>query len=135
MPELNNYSPEEKVQMEAWLVSVLQKCKNAQLQISEKRNYTFERVELVVYRNDIDEWKRIFAEDYGGIRKDEGATPTEEDMAITKSYGGVNEMQTLFVKELESFTAIAMFWPWGDDLSMTVHMGFVFQRKLDDLGI
>ena len=126
MGEKEKYSADDKYQMEAFLVGVLKKCKEASLKIIDTRSLTFERVEMVVELKNLQKWKEIFAADFNGIRKDENIAPTSENLQITKAYGGLTEGQVLFQKDLERFTAIAMFWPWGDGQSMTVHMGFVF---------
>ncbi len=129
MTDKKDYSSDQMHQMESFLVGVLQKCKDANLKIVETRSLTFERVEMVVELNNIASWKEIFATDFGGVHKDQNVPPNPADMLITKAYGGINDLQVLFVKELDFCKAIAMFWPWGDSQNMTVHMAFVFSGQ------
>ena len=136
MAELHEYSKEQKIKMESWLVNTLQKCKDQELGIHDKRAFTYERIELVVYAADIEEWVRIFSADYQGIRKPAGEPPTEEHMKLTHAYGGINEFQLLFACPLDDeLMAIAMFWPWNDDEHMTLHMAFAWNDipKLDTI--
>ncbi len=108
------------------MVNTMQKSKKKGLAVHDKRSFTFEKIELVVYQSELQEWQSIFETDYGGIKKMSGQKPSEDDMRLTHSYGGINEFQTLFVNALDQdLIAIAMFWPWNDKEHFTLHMGFV----------
>lgn len=135
MSELHEYTKEQKLKMEAWMVNTMQKCKKKNLGIHDKRSFTFEKIELVVYQAEINEWQSIFEADYNGTKKMPGIKPSDDDMRLTRTYGGINEFQTLFVNALDQdLIAIAMFWPWNDKEHMTLHMGFV-HKNLPDTNI
>lgn len=132
MSELHEYTNEQKLKMEAWMVKTMQKSKKKGLGVHVKRSFTFEKIELVVYQSELAEWQSIFETDYGGVKKMSGVKPSEEDMKLTYTYGGINEFQTLFVNALDQdLIAIAMFWPWNDKEHFTLHMGFV-RKDLPD---
>ena len=125
MAELQQYTKEQKIKMETWLVNTLQKCKDGELGVQDKRAFTYERIELVIYASEIVEWLQIFEQDYDGVRKPAGEKPTDDDLRLTHAYGGVNEIQVLFACPLDDeLTAIAMFWPWNDSEHVTLHMAF-----------
>lgn len=125
MAELQEYTKEQKIRMETWLVNTLQKCKDRELGVQDKRAFTYERIELVIYAAEIAEWLQIFEQDYDGVRKPAGEKPTDDDLRLTHAYGGVNEIQVLFACPLDDeLTAIAMFWPWNDSEHVTLHMAF-----------
>lgn len=125
MAELQDYSKEQKIQMETWLVNTLKKCKDQGLGIHDKRAFTFERIELVIYASEISDWLQIFEHDYKGVSKPAGEKPTDEDLKLTHAYGGINEYQILFACPLDDeLTAIAMLWPWNDSEHVTLHMAF-----------
>ncbi|MFA5087968.1 MAG: hypothetical protein WC552_02905 [Candidatus Omnitrophota bacterium] len=97
--------------------------------IYEKRNITDDYGEIVFYSKDRDEWHKLFAEILGPAIKPEGAYPTPVHLDMTKNYGGIRSDQTLFKKEYEDSTVIAMFWPWQDGVCTTLKMIFL-EKKL-----
>ena len=104
------------------LKEIVEKCSG--LGIYEKRNITNDYVELVFYNKEQDEWNRIFTDILGSAIKPTGLEPTEDDLRLAKDYGGIRINQTLFKKEFDGVTIIAMFWPWQDGMHTTLKMGF-----------
>lgn len=99
--------------------------KFSSLDISEKRSISDEYVELVFYNKEVDEWSRIFSDAFGVPVKPAGVQPTEEDLSLTKEYGGILENQTLFKKEFDNVIAIAMFWPWQNGTLTTLKVALL----------
>jgi hypothetical protein len=102
------------------LKEIMKKC--GTLGIYEERRISDGFCELVFYNKDADEWSKIFADILGHAIKPAGTEPTENDQYLTKHFGGILFDQTLFKKEFDGVTVIAMFWPWQDGLHTTLKM-------------
>ena len=96
--------------------------KFATLSISEMRRNSDEFCELVFYNKDTDEWNKIFTDILGHPVKPAGMEPTEEDQYLTKDFGGTWSNQTVFKREFDDVTVIAMFWPWQNGIHTTLKM-------------
>ncbi len=99
------------------------------LRVDEVRCDSNKYGELIFYGEDIDEWHRIFADVFGPAVKPGGKKPTKDQKRLTKDYGGVWTDQTLFRKECEGVTVIAMFWPWRDKIHVTLKMALLEEEK------
>jgi len=99
--------------------------KYQELNIYEERNRSDDYEELVFYKKEIDEWERIFTDMLGPAKKPAGSKPTKEDKKITEDHGGIQQGQTLFMKELEDATILAMFWPWSDNTYCTLRVMYI----------
>jgi len=95
------------------------------LGLREKRVVSNEYCELVFYSKDTDAWREVLTEFLGPAAKPAGQKPTEKDIELTKSYGGVFGNQTLFKKAIRGKTVIAMFWPWQDKTHVTLKIAFI----------
>ena len=100
------------------LKEIMKKCRT--LSISEMRRNSDEFCELVFYNKDTDEWYEIFADILGHPIKPAGTEPTEDDKNLTRDYGGAWFDQTVFRKEFDDVTVVAMFWPWQDGVHTTL---------------
>lgn len=100
------------------LKGIIEKCST--LNIYEKRSMTDKYCELVFYSKDTDKWNKIFNNIFHQAVKPAEAKSTKDDLRLTKDYGGICDNQTLFKKEFEGTTIIAMFWPWQDGVYTTL---------------
>jgi hypothetical protein len=105
------------------LREIVEKC--SILSVCEKRCITDEYGELVLYNREIDEWNKILADIFGPAIKPAGVKPTKDDLHLTKDYGGIWVDQTLFQKDFDDVTVIAMFWPWKDNIHTTLKMALL----------
>lgn len=101
----------------------------SKLSVIEDRCCNEEYRELVFLKKDLDQWSRIFTDILGPAVKPAGENPTEDDLRLTKTYGGVNECQTLFKREFEYGTVIVMFWPWQDNARITLKMALLKNKS------
>jgi len=92
------------------------------------RRNSDEFCELVFYNKDADEWNKIFADMLGHPIKPPGKDPTEGDQHLTRDYGGTWVDQTVFTKQFDDVTVIAMFWPWQDGVHTTLKMALLKKR-------
>ena len=92
------------------------------LEIVEKRCTSEDFVELVFQRQEVDEWQRILTAFLGPPVKPKGQAPSEKDLALTARTGGIRIEQTLFEKEFENESILAKFWPWKDNIHITLRM-------------
>ncbi|NQU94686.1 MAG: hypothetical protein HQ549_00425 [Candidatus Omnitrophica bacterium] len=105
------------------LKEIIEKSKT--LDIFEKRTVNDEYCEYVVATDEINKWEKMLTGILGPATKPAKVKPTKEDVRITQECGGVFDNQTLFKKEFEDGTIIAMFWPWQDDTHTTVKIAFI----------
>ena len=94
----------------------------SELEIAEKRSISDEFVELVFQRQEVDEWQRILTAFLGPPVKPKGQAPSKQDLILTSKTGGIRIEQTLFEKEFENGSVIAKFWPWKDNIHITLRM-------------
>lgn len=99
---------------------IIEKC--IKLDIYENRGVEDDYCELVFHTKDNAVWENIFTEALGAAVKGPKAKPTKDDLRLTDEYGGINVGQTLFKKDFESFTVLAMLWPWSDGAHTTLKL-------------
>ena len=97
------------------------------LKVVEKRCVTDDYVELVFHNQEVAEWQRILTAFLGHPSKPKGKEPSEKDLLISASTGGIRLDQTLFEKEFENGTVIARFWPWKDNIHTTLRMALLIK--------
>ena len=100
------------------LGEILRKC--GSMDICEQRSATDEYIELVFLSDRIDEWDEMFGNIFGPALKPAGVEPDKEILRLTEVYGGIYDNQTLFKKDFDRGPVIAMFWPWEDNVHITV---------------
>ena len=106
--------------MDTRLVDIVKKCQG--FQVHEERHLSYERIELIIFRKDMEKWVDVFNQELGNAIKAEGQKPKDEHAVITKEFGGINEFQTLYKKNFSDKSVIVMLWPWGDEEHVTLHM-------------
>ncbi|MFH1622465.1 MAG: hypothetical protein ABIA97_05015 [Candidatus Omnitrophota bacterium] len=94
--------------------------KGQKLGIKEKRRFSDEYCELIVFAKELNDWIDIFTEILGPASKPAGEKPTLDHLALTKDYGGIYENQILFKKEINNKIILAMVWPWQDKTHVTL---------------
>jgi hypothetical protein len=105
------------------LKEILDRCN--MLNVHEVRHVTDDYAELVFHNRALDEWNRILSDTLGPPKKPAGVEPSENDLELTKDYGGIRVNQTLFMKEVEDSKVIAMYWPWQNGIHTTLKMAHV----------
>jgi|TARA_B100000315_G_C14475255_1_gene540295 hypothetical protein len=105
------------------LKEILKKCN--ELNVYEERAADNNYFELVFYTKEADQWNKLFDEILGPVAKPSGKKPTPADLELTKEYGGIFDNQTLFKKDFEEGTIIAMFWPWQDAVRTTLKVSLI----------
>lgn len=94
------------------VTDVIDQCKN--LTIVHKRRITPDYAEVVLPSKDILYWADVFSRIFGEPVSPAGIKPSEEDIALTKNFGGIGLHETLYRKDFAGGTLLAMFWPWQD---------------------
>lgn len=105
------------------LKNILEKSSN--LKVCEQRCSDDDYSELVFYKQEIDEWDKLFSDALGPAVKPCGVKPTREDSKLTEPYGGIFSNQVLYKKEFDGGIVIAMFWPWQDNEHVTLKLAFL----------
>ena len=102
------------------LQEVLERC--GELELCEQRCVTDEYVEIVFFNRDKDKWNETFTAIFGPPVSPMGQDPTEDDLKLTKDYGGVWRNQVLYKKIEDNVIMMAMLWPWSDNDHTTIRM-------------
>ena len=95
------------------------------LKIHADRVATDDYYEIVFYSKDTAVWDKAITDALGPAVKPSKIKPTKEDLRITDAYGGIQAGQTLFKKDFEGHSIIAMFWPWQDQAHTTLKMALL----------
>lgn len=109
------------------LMEIVERC--SMLEVAERRHQDETYSELVFHNKEIDEWHRILSEVLGPPVKPAGETPTRDMGRLTQEYGGIRADQTLFMREFDEVTVMAMFWPWSDRRHTTLKMTLLEKQK------
>ena len=107
------------------LDDILVKCKDLNIHEARESKFPSEYKEIVIFSKDLVSWSKVLAEVFGEPAKPAGVEPTRAHFDLTKPYGGIYENQTLFQKELNDKTALAMLWPWQDRTHITLKIIFL----------
>jgi len=69
---------------------------------------------------EVDAWRSKLALILGEPIKDVGCRPSKDHIKITEKYGGIWANQTLYMKNFGEYSVVAMFWPWSDNMYVTL---------------
>lgn len=96
------------------------------LKIVEKRCSTDEYAEIVIDNAELPQWETILAAHMGEPASPVGARPKDDELALTKEYGGIWKDQVLY-KRLndDGSIIIAILRPWGNALFTTLKIAFI----------
>jgi hypothetical protein len=97
------------------------------LKIHEKRCMEDDFVELVFFSDEIDEWHRILKAFLGSPIKPQGQEPSTKDLELTAGTGSIRINQTLYEKDTPDAMVIAKFWPWDDNIHITLRMALLLK--------
>ncbi|MBF0494907.1 MAG: hypothetical protein HQL28_07270 [Candidatus Omnitrophica bacterium] len=96
--------------------------------IGEKRAMEDNYSEFVLLSLEKEKWEPVMESVFGPAAKPRGSRLTKEDAELTKEFGGLWPDQTLYKKEEDGQTVIAMLWPWQDQKHVTVKLAFVMKK-------
>ena len=99
----------------------------AKIEIYEKRDATDSYYEAVFHNKDVGELEKALGGIFGPAVKPVKKKPAKEDSLITRDFGGIRGEQTLFRKDADGVTIIAMLWPWQDALHTTLKIAILKQ--------
>ena len=97
---------------------ILDAC--SKLKVEEKRVSAADYEELVIFKKDMDQWYKNIDEILGPAVKEIGEKTSPQQFAWTVNYGGIADDQILFYKKSEEKSIIVMFWPWKDEVHLTL---------------
>ncbi|MBN1595130.1 hypothetical protein JW933_04305 [candidate division FCPU426 bacterium] len=100
------------------LTEILALCRS--LKIVEEREVASDHINLVLLTEDLRQWSECLALSLGPALKAAGAKPSSEAKKIAQNFGGIRNEQTLFIKNFDDFSVVAMFWPWQDNKHTTL---------------
>jgi len=97
---------------------ILEKC--GHLKVEEKRVSSSGYSEQVIFADEIDQWNKVLTGILGAAVKPAGQKTTPQYFVLTVNFGGIFDDQTLFYKNFENKSIIAMFWPWKNKIHATL---------------
>jgi len=97
---------------------ILQRCSH--LKFEEKNVISQDYVEWDFLQDDSKELEKILSDILGPVVKRAGEEVTQSYLDLTIKYGGILDEQTLYYKEFEKNSIIAMIWPWKDKNQATL---------------
>ena len=105
------------------LKEIIDKCEG--LEVARELSISCEYDEFVFLSKEMDKWSKVFEDILGPAVKPAGVKPTADQLMLSKEYGGVYENQTLFKKDFDDVSIIAMFWPWQDKTHTTLKLALL----------
>lgn len=90
------------------------------IKFEEMRGQTESSLEVVVSKENLGKIVPVLEAYFGPALKPQGCQPTGESDYYSKPYGGVRQDQTLYFRKDDKSFVIAMLWPWGSGISVTV---------------
>ena len=83
---------------------------------SQQKNY----MEVVIAKKNMDSLLSVFESYFGVPLKPEGKPVTQEATQHSQPYGGVQNNQTLYFQKNNEGSTLALLWPWGSGVLITV---------------
>lgn len=88
-----------------------------------KSNDTYR--EIVFFNKDIKKWDRLLSGNLGTPVKSKWAAPDKSLNKIARKFGGIRKGQTVYMKEYDNFSILAMLWPWKDKQHTTLKLSMI----------
>ncbi len=92
------------------------------LKREEMRSQAADYFEIVVASTEMPSLLSMLQDYFGEPLKPVGKSPSNEAQRCAKPYGGVRENQTLFYRRIGEGSVVALIWPWGSGLSLTLKL-------------
>lgn len=89
---------------------------------AEKRTSQPDYLEVVFAQTNMPQVHSALAACFGPPLKPEGKAPSAEATQHSKNYGGVQSNQVLYYRKSLTGDEMALLWPWGNGLSVTLKM-------------
>lgn len=92
------------------------------LKCEEFRVEDSDYIEVVVAKTELAAMLTVLDSCFGPPLKPVGEDPSDEANRYAEPHGGVRDNQTLYYRKNEKGHELALLWPWGSGLSVTVKM-------------
>ncbi len=100
-----------------------EKFKTLNICKSRKASATYR--EIVFFHKDMKKWDRVLTGSLGSPVNSKWKIPEKNMSKMTRKFGGIRKGQTLYIKEFDNFSIMAMIWPWKDKYHSTLKMSVV----------
>ncbi len=90
------------------------------IELHEVRTQQANYLEVVVAKKNMDALLTVFESYFGVPLKPEGQQVSQEASQHSQPYGGVQSNQTLYFQKNEAGSTLALLWPWGSGVLITV---------------
>jgi hypothetical protein len=91
-----------------------------QIKCIEKRATAVDGCEIVIATDELKQLNEILNSYFGPPQKMQGGQFSSEAEEYAEPYGGVRSGQTLYFRIVETGLELALLWPWGNGMSLTV---------------
>lgn len=95
-------------------------CEVKNIRCQETRAWTDKYCEVVVASADLEAMAVVLQSYFGPPLKPKGERPSKEANAFAEPYGGIFDSQTMYFHKNGQGSELALLWPWGSGLSVTV---------------
>lgn len=95
------------------------------LNIFKKRKTSPTYREVVFFNKDAKKWNRILSGKLGAPVKSKWNGHDKSLERLTRKFGGIRKGQTVYVKEYDDFSVVAMIWPWKDKQHSTLKLSLI----------
>ncbi len=95
------------------------------LEIFKQRKASETYREIVFFNKDVKKWDRVLSGKLGSPLKSKWGRPDKSLNKLTRKFGGIRKGQTIYVKEYDDCSIIAMIWPWKDKQHSTLKVSMV----------
>jgi hypothetical protein len=86
----------------------------------EKREWGRDYCEFVVGKNDLERLTVSLQAFFGKPFKPENEKPSRDAAQYSEPFGGIQSNQIMYCQKNDQSIDIALIWPWGSGLSLTV---------------
>ncbi len=95
------------------------------LNIFKQRKASATYREIVFFNKDVKKWNRILSGKLGAPLKSKWNKPEKSIEKLTRKFGGIRKGQTIYLKEYDDCSILAMVWPWKDKQHSTLKVSLV----------
>ena len=89
-----------------------------------KSNETYR--EIVFFNKDMKKWDRVLSGKLGAPVKSKWTGTDQALKKITRKFGGIRKGQTVYIKEYDNCSILAMIWPWKDRTHSTLKLSMIY---------
>ncbi len=92
-----------------------------------------QHADLVIENEYLDAWTSMLKDQFGAPLKKPGEAPKFDVKKLTRTYGGIQKDQTLYVKSFETHHLMVMLWPWQNHRHTTIKIFLITLEEMEKI--